>query len=80
MKRVKLGRYIVSDPKVCHGSPTFVGTRIMVAQVVEMVADGSQWEEIIGDYRGAISKAAIAEGVRLAGRSLSEQNPARRAG
>ena len=52
----------------------------MVAQVLEMVADGTPWEEIITEYSGAISRAAIAEAVRLAGRSLSEQNAARRAG
>src|SRR5262247_874267 len=38
MKRVKLGQHIVADPEVCHGAPTFVGTRIMVDQVLEMVA------------------------------------------
>jgi uncharacterized protein (DUF433 family) len=80
MKRIKLGRHVVSDPRICHGSPTFVGTRIMVAQVLEMVADGTPWEEIIAEYGGAISRAAIAEAVRLAGLSLSEQNAARRAG
>ena len=25
-----LGRYIVADPKICHGKPTFRGTRIFV--------------------------------------------------
>ena len=39
-----LGRYIVADPEVCHGQPTFRGTRIMVWQVLEMVADGIAWE------------------------------------
>ena len=80
MKRIKLGRHIVSDPKICHGSPTFIGTRIMVAQVLEIVASGTPWEEIIAEYDAAISKAAIAEAVRLAGRSFSEKNAARRAG
>ena len=26
-----LGRYIVADPYICHGKPTFRGTRILVA-------------------------------------------------
>ena len=39
-KRWVLGRYIVVDPKICHGKPTFRGTRIMVADVLEMVASG----------------------------------------
>ena len=76
MKRVKLGRHVVCDPLVCHGSPTFIGTRIMVDRVLEMVADGTPWEEIIAEYGGAISRAAIAEAVRLAGRSYSEKNTA----
>jgi hypothetical protein len=31
MKRREYGRYIVSDPKVCHGALTFKGTRILVS-------------------------------------------------
>lgn len=80
MKRLKLGRYVVSDPHICHGTPTFIGTRIMVEQVLEMVAAGTPWEEIIAEYDGAISRAAIAEAVRLARRSFSEKNAARRTG
>ncbi|MBM3136110.1 MAG: DUF433 domain-containing protein [Chloroflexi bacterium] len=48
-KRRLLGRYIVADPEVCHGQPTFRGTRIMVWQVLEMVTQGMAWESI---YRG----------------------------
>jgi uncharacterized protein (DUF433 family) len=80
MKRLKLGRHVVSDPHICHGTPTFIGTRIMVDQVLEMVAAGTPWEGIIAEYDGAISRAAIAEAVRLARRSFSEKNAARRAG
>jgi uncharacterized protein (DUF433 family) len=80
MKRVKLGQYVVSDPHICHGTPTFIGTRIMVDQVLELVAAGTAWEEIIAEYGGAIKRAAIAEAVRLAGRSFAEKNAARRAG
>ncbi len=35
-----LGRYIVSDPKIGHGKPTFRGTRVFVADVLEQVASG----------------------------------------
>ena len=27
-----VGRYIVADPAICHGQPTFRGTRILVAR------------------------------------------------
>ena len=61
-----LGRYIVAAPAICHGKPTFRGTRIMVADVLEQVADGLAWETIIEEWRGSITDEAIAEAVRLA--------------
>ena len=61
-----LGRYIVADPNVCHGKPTFCGTRILVSDVLEQVANGIVWEAIIEEWQGKISKEAIAEAVRLA--------------
>ena len=60
------GRYIVADPKICHGQPTFRGTRILVADVLEQVASGMAWEAIIEEWRDSISNEAIAEAVRLA--------------
>ena len=32
-----LGRYIVANPRICHGKPTFRGTRVIVWQVLEML-------------------------------------------
>ena len=61
-----MGRYIVSDPKICHGQPTFRGTRILVADVLEQVASGMAWESILAEWRGSISEGAIAEAVRAA--------------
>ena len=74
MKRQKgtrlLGRYIVADPDICHGKPTFRGTRIMVWQVLEMVAEGKAWESIVQEWDGAITKDAITEAVYLASKSF----------
>lgn len=60
-----MGCYVVTDPEICHGKPTFRGTRILVAAVLEQVADGLAWETIIEEWRGSISYEAIAEAVRL---------------
>ena len=68
------GRYIVSDPKICHGQPTFIGTRILVADVLEQVAMGMAWEHIVEDWRGDISVDAIGEAVRLARSALLVQD------
>ncbi len=68
--RQQVGRYIVADPRVCHGQLTFRGTRIFVADVLEQVAEGLAWEAIMEDWDGAIPKEAIAEAVHLASQSL----------
>ena len=67
-----LGRWIVADPAVCHGKPTFRGTRIMVWQVLDMVAKGMAWETIVDQWEGKVTKDAISEAVRLANMSFVE--------
>ena len=65
MNKEFIGRYILADPEICHGKPTFRGTRILVADVLEQVADGLAWETIIEEWRGSISDEVIAEAVSL---------------
>ncbi len=72
MSQKLMGRYIVTDPKICHGKPTFRGTRIMVSQVLEQVSNGMVWEAIIDEWRGSITKEAIAEAIRLASQAFLE--------
>jgi uncharacterized protein (DUF433 family) len=71
-QRKLLGRYMVADPGICHGKPTFVGTRIMVTQVLQQVARGMSWEAITAEWRGRITKEAIAEAVELAQRTFDD--------
>lgn len=73
MKRIEFGKYIVADPEICHGKLTFKGTRIFVRDVVEMVAEGMDWDKIIKEWRGSITKEAIAEAIQLAGVALEEK-------
>lgn len=65
-----LGRYIVADPKICHGKPTFRGTRVFVSDVLDQVASGMDWESIIESWNGSITTEAIAEAVQLAAQAL----------
>jgi hypothetical protein len=52
----------VADPEICHGKPTFKGTRIMVWQVLEDVAEGRSWEFICNTrWGGKIPLAAVAD-------------------
>ena len=72
MNNKMFGRYIISDSKIYHGKPTFRGTRIMVSQVMEQIANGMAWETIIEEWRGSIKKEAIAEAIRLANQTFLE--------
>ena len=72
MKKSLAGRFICVDSKVCHGKPTFRGTRILVGDVLELVASGMDWNDIIEECHGSISRPAIAEAIRFAGRVMAE--------
>ena len=72
MQRQILGLYIIVDPEICHGKPTFLGTRIMVAQVLKQVAKGMPWDDITAEWRGTVTREAIAEAVELAQRTFED--------
>jgi uncharacterized protein (DUF433 family) len=69
-----IGRFIVADPAICHGQPTFRGTRILVADVLEQVAAGVAWETIVGEWHGSVSPNAISEAVRLASEAFRDHS------
>ncbi len=75
MRAEVMGRYIIADPNICHGEPTFRGTRILVADVLEQIANGIDWEVIIEEWRGALNEKAIAEAIRLAREALVTHVP-----
>jgi uncharacterized protein (DUF433 family) len=69
-QRVQLGKYIVADPRICGGQPTFEGSRVMVWQVLEQVSSGMPWEHICWAWRGKVGHEAIAEALQLAADGL----------
>ena len=46
-------------PEVCHGKPCIEGTRIMVAQVLDLLEGGKSFQEIVTDYFPAITEDDI---------------------
>jgi uncharacterized protein (DUF433 family) len=72
-ERMELGEYIIADPAICHGKPTFKGTRIMVWQVLEDVAEGRSWDFICNTrWGGRIPIQAVAEAARFASQAWLE--------
>lgn len=51
LKRLrKVQEMVVSDPEVMRGTPVFLGTRVPVELVAEMIAQGASVEEILAGY------------------------------
>jgi uncharacterized protein (DUF433 family) len=72
-KRIELGEHVVADPAICGGVPTFKGTRVMVWQVLDALGRGESWDDIVKAWAGRVTKAAIAETIRLAHQALLDE-------
>jgi len=46
----RMNERIVIDPNVCHGKPCIKGTRIMVSNVLSLIAGGYDFERIRRNY------------------------------
>ena len=57
---MNINNYIVADPRICHGKPTFKGTRIMVYLVLEMLSAGETPKEIIRNAYPRLTRKHIA--------------------
>lgn len=41
---------IIANPNICHGTPVIRGTRIMVWQILEYLANGDSADDILAAY------------------------------
>lgn len=41
---------ITLDPNVCHGKPTIRGSRLLVTTILELLAGGASWPELLEEY------------------------------
>lgn len=46
MARVEIGRYLVTDGRVCRGRLVFKGTRVLVSDALELLKAGFDPEKI----------------------------------
>lgn len=61
--------YLTSDPNVCHGQLCAKGTRVMVTNILDSLAEGSPREEILKSYpsiKAEHIEAALAYAAELA--------------
>ena len=71
-KRIVVSQYVVSDPEICHGQLTFVGTRILVESVLSYLADGRSIDWVLTEWP-PLSRAAVQEALQLATGALVKQ-------
>ncbi|MGC8932155.1 MAG: DUF433 domain-containing protein [Candidatus Methanodesulfokora sp.] len=55
---------------MCHGKPTFKGTRVLVSDVIELLAAGLSPEEIIRDYYPSLNEEMIREALEWAAKII----------
>jgi len=65
-------KWIVVDPKICHGKPVFKGTRVLVSDVLEMLAEGMTVDEILEEYP-QLNREMILEALALAAELLRRE-------
>ncbi len=61
MARIKIGKYLTVDPRICGGRLIFTGTRILVSDALELVRAGYTPEAVAKQYRNLIAPEAVRE-------------------
>jgi len=77
MARVEIGKHLAVDQRVCGGRLIFKGTRIMVADAVELAERGYSADDIAAQYREIISPKAVREALSLIRRGTIRDVPPR---
>ena len=72
MRKKLIGRWILSDPRVCRGKLTFAGTRVPVETVLHFISRGMTIQEILADWPGP-AREAVEGAVDLAAAALNHQ-------
>ena len=79
MARLEIGKYLATDTRVCGGRLIFRGTRILVADALELLAAGYAADEVARQYGERVTAAAVREAVRLTSRGVVREVAVRRA-
>jgi uncharacterized protein (DUF433 family) len=68
--RIEINEFIVADTEICHGKPTFKGTRVLVSDIVELVAAREPIEDILKNYP-SITREHISAALEYAANIIS---------
>ncbi len=65
-------RWIIIDPNICHGKPVFRGTRVLVADVLEMIASGMSIDDVLKEYP-QLTRDMVLDAIALAAEILRRE-------
>lgn len=65
-------KWIVSNPKVCGGEPCIKGTRVPIHLVLDSIAAGDSFDDILKAYP-QLSRGAIQEAVEYASLAVQQE-------
>lgn len=71
---MKLDQFIIRDPAICGGEPTFRGTRVTLRTVLASLADGDSVEEIVRAFP-TITEEQVRAAIAFAAASVQEDLP-----
>lgn len=70
MARIEIGKHLAADTRICGGRLIFKGTRILVADAMELSAAGYSPEDVAEQYRGIVTSEAVREALSLIRRGV----------
>jgi len=73
MARTEIGKYLAIDTRVCGGRLIFKGTRIKVADALELFERDYSPEAIVDQYYGIITLEAVKEALTFIRRGLLKE-------
>lgn len=67
-----MNEWIVVDPNICAGKPTIKGTRIMVKNILGMIAGGYTVEKFVSTYP-ELTQEMVASALEYAATVIDEE-------
>ena len=77
MNKSEIGKYLVTDPEICHGKLTFKGTRVPVATVLSFLAMGDSIQDILRNWP-QLKREYVEEAIIFASNLITENYPDQR--
>lgn len=65
-------KQIIINPKILSGKPIFEGTRIPIDLILEFIAQGCNFDQIVKEYP-ILTKEDLSEGVRFVAKRIKEE-------